>query len=89
MPVILFWPQYIFRFWCFQHGAAVFLYHPCAPAKEINAFKRIAKHCLHRRIITPYKELPPDSVGLNWHSKNFPEISSAIMSDVISSNMLD
>ena len=41
-----------------EHGAAAFLYDPCADQKEIDAFKSLAKSCLRRHIITPYKNLP-------------------------------
>jgi hypothetical protein len=41
-----------------EHGAAVFLYDPCADAEEIKYFKKLAKRCLRRHIITPYKSLP-------------------------------
>jgi hypothetical protein len=41
-----------------EHGAAVFLYDPCANKTEIEALKNIARKCLRRHIITPYKNLP-------------------------------
>ncbi|XP_030831549.1 uncharacterized protein LOC105441222 [Strongylocentrotus purpuratus] len=40
-----------------EHGAAVFLYHPCADMSEVTRFRRIARGCLRKHIITPYKEL--------------------------------
>lgn len=40
-----------------EHGAAVFLYHPCADEREVTRLRRIAKGCLRKHIITPYKEL--------------------------------
>lgn len=41
-----------------EHGAAVFLYNPCAPKDQIEKFKKLAKGCLRRHVITPYKKLP-------------------------------
>ncbi|CAG5114916.1 unnamed protein product [Candidula unifasciata] len=43
-----------------EHGAVVFLYHPCAEPSEIEKFKAVARDCLHRYILSPYKKLPPD-----------------------------
>lgn len=37
-----------------EHGAAVFLYHPCADLHQLDTFKTLAKTCLRRHIITPY-----------------------------------
>jgi hypothetical protein len=43
----------------FQYlGAATFLFDPCADFAQIVRFKRIAKSCLRKHIITPYKNLP-------------------------------
>lgn len=41
-----------------EHGAAAFLFNPCANGAEIEAFKNISKRCLRRHIITPYENLP-------------------------------
>lgn len=43
-----------------EHGAAAFLYNPCASKSEIKIFKQLAKSCLRRHIITPNKDLPID-----------------------------
>lgn len=43
-----------------EHGAVVFLYHPCANRDGIGLLKEIARLCLHRHIITPYRKLPRD-----------------------------
>ncbi|CAH1801481.1 unnamed protein product [Owenia fusiformis] len=41
-----------------EHGAANFLYHPCADKEQVEIFKHIAKSCLRRHVITPYRHLP-------------------------------
>ncbi|XP_072163671.1 uncharacterized protein [Diadema setosum] len=41
-----------------EHGAAVFLYHPCADLTEIEELKEIARSCLRKHIITPFRDLP-------------------------------
>ena len=46
---------------CSQRGAIVFRWHPGAPAQEIEAFRTIARDCLYKHVITPYKELPGDA----------------------------
>ncbi|XP_013380422.1 uncharacterized protein LOC106151617 [Lingula anatina] len=43
-----------------EHGAAVFLYHPCAEPGVIDLFKSIARSCLRKHIITPYRFLPEE-----------------------------
>ena len=43
-----------------EHGAAVFLYHPCADAKEIEEFKSLARTCLFRHIISPSRLVQPN-----------------------------
>lgn len=45
-----------------EHGAAVFLYNPCADEAEIGHLKSIAKSCLRRHVITPYKGLPKNEL---------------------------
>ncbi|CAF0893102.1 unnamed protein product [Brachionus calyciflorus] len=45
-----------------EHGAAAFLFNPCGDLKEIEKFKKMAKNCLRRHIITPYKQLPNDEL---------------------------
>ena len=40
-----------------EHGAAVFLYDPCASEIEIAKFKQLAKSCLRRHVITPSNSL--------------------------------
>jgi hypothetical protein len=54
-----------------EHGAAVFLYHPCADPEQINEFKAVAENCLRRRIVSPYQRLPPDMnfAILTWKCK--------------------
>ncbi|XP_033749062.1 uncharacterized protein LOC117333750 [Pecten maximus] len=37
-----------------EHGAAVFLYHPCADLHQLDIFRSLATTCLRRHIITPY-----------------------------------
>ena len=39
-------------------GAAAFLYNPCSDPREIEHFRSLAKNCLRRHIITPFKNLP-------------------------------
>jgi hypothetical protein len=41
-----------------QHGGVAFLYHPCADSGEVEKLKEIAKSCLRRYVITPYRLLP-------------------------------
>jgi hypothetical protein len=36
----------------------VFLYDPCADSAQIEYFKSLARSCLRRHIITPFKNLP-------------------------------
>lgn len=43
-----------------EHGAVVFLYHPCANRSEIDLLKEIADLCLRRHVTTPYRLLPRD-----------------------------
>lgn len=43
-----------------EHGAIVFLYHPCANKRQLNKFRKIVKGCLYRHIITAYEKLDPD-----------------------------
>lgn len=45
-----------------QKGAAAFLYNPCADPNEIESFKALAKGCLRRHVITPYKNLPENEL---------------------------
>ncbi|CAH1231293.1 Hypp377 [Branchiostoma lanceolatum] len=45
-----------------EHGAAVFLYHPCASSAQVQKLKRLARGCLRRHIITPYRKLEPTRV---------------------------
>ncbi|XP_061073922.1 tumor protein p53-inducible protein 13 [Conger conger] len=40
-----------------QHGATVFLYHPCAPASERVRLSVLAHSCLSDYVITPHYEL--------------------------------
>ncbi|KAI8502840.1 hypothetical protein Bbelb_195420 [Branchiostoma belcheri] len=42
-----------------EHGAAVFLYHPCASPAQVSKLKHLARGCLRRHIITPYRKLEP------------------------------
>jgi hypothetical protein len=39
-------------------GAAIFLFDPCGDQFEIETFKKLAKNCLRRHVITPYNKLP-------------------------------
>lgn len=41
-----------------EHGAAVFLYHPCVDKPQLDYFKEIAFNCLKKIIITPYRNVP-------------------------------
>lgn len=43
-----------------EHGAIVFLYHPCANQNIVDKLRTIVKNCLYRHIITPYKLLSPE-----------------------------
>jgi hypothetical protein len=43
-----------------EHGAATFLYNPCADHSEIHLFKNLAKKCLRRHILTPFVNLPDE-----------------------------
>ncbi|XP_055861958.1 uncharacterized protein LOC106050986 isoform X1 [Biomphalaria glabrata] len=54
-----------------EHGAVVFLYHPCADPDQILIFKTLARNCLWKHIITPSKLLPPDMnfALLTWTHK--------------------
>jgi Protein of unknown function (DUF3105) len=40
-----------------EHGAIVFLYHPCANKNLVEKLKRLVKSCLYRYLITPYRNL--------------------------------
>jgi len=40
-----------------EHGAVVFLFHPCAPAATIAHLRRLVNGCLRRHIITPSRRL--------------------------------
>lgn len=60
------WPRYGEYVYCppqrwvhsIEHGAVVFLYHPCADPIQVDLFKSIIRSCLRRHIITPYRNLP-------------------------------
>lgn len=54
-----------------EHGAIVFLYHPCADAGEIEKLRQIVKGCLRRHIITPYNKLTKTTpfALLSWGCK--------------------
>ncbi|BFZ05428.1 hypothetical protein BsWGS_08467 [Bradybaena similaris] len=54
-----------------EHGAVVFLYHPCADPSQIEQFKGVARSCMYRHIIAPYKKLPPEMnfALLAWRCK--------------------
>jgi hypothetical protein len=54
-----------------QHGAIVMLYHPCADPNQVGMLRRIVKGCLHRHVITPYKELPAETpfALMSWGCK--------------------
>lgn len=43
-----------------EHGSVVFLYHPCADRRQIKLLKKIARRCLRRHVITPYRTLSRD-----------------------------
>lgn len=38
------------------------MYNPCADPKEIEYFKKLAKGCLRRHVITPYNNLPENEL---------------------------
>ncbi|XP_063350271.1 uncharacterized protein tp53i13 [Pelmatolapia mariae] len=40
-----------------QHGAAVLLYHPCAPPRERQILSDLARSCLQSYIMTPHPQL--------------------------------
>lgn len=40
-----------------EHGAAVFLYHPCANPEQIDMLRNVATSCLWKHVITPYRHL--------------------------------
>jgi len=48
-----------------QHGAVVFLYHPCADPREVAELRRVVTSCLRRHIITPSRQLSRTQVGLD------------------------
>lgn len=54
-----------------EHGAVVFLYHPCANPEDVLLFKSVAKSCLWKHIISPYKKMPPEMnfALLAWKNK--------------------
>jgi hypothetical protein len=57
-----------------EHGAIVFLYHPCAPAEQIQALRDIARAQPNdadtanqfRWILTPYPNLPSSIAVVAW-----------------------
>lgn len=40
-----------------EHGAVVFMYHPCAPTKMVDKLRRVATTCLYRYIMTSFGNL--------------------------------
>ena len=46
-----------------QHGGAVFLYHPCARPEQIELLKSLARTCLRKHVVTPYRKMPVYQVG--------------------------
>lgn len=44
-----------------EHGAAVFLYHPCAEEDQVQYFKDIAFNCLKKIIVTPSSKVPKET----------------------------
>lgn len=40
-----------------EHGAVVFLYHPCAEPKEVEKLKQVVHSCIRRHVLTPYRHL--------------------------------
>lgn len=54
-----------------EHGAIVFLYHPCADSSEVDKMREVATGCLRKHIITPYKLLPPETpfAAVSWGCK--------------------
>lgn len=40
-----------------EHGAATFLYHPCADPVGIEIMKMMAKSCIRKHLITPYRNM--------------------------------
>ncbi len=57
--VVLYVNRYYYEL---QHGAAVFLYHPCADPGEVAKLKAVARSCIRKHVITPYRHLPEDQV---------------------------
>ncbi|PVD31266.1 hypothetical protein C0Q70_06678 [Pomacea canaliculata] len=66
-----------------EHGGIVFLYHPCADAKQVEQLREIAKGCLYKHIITPNKNLSLDTpyAALAWGCKLL--MSSVVPSRVV------
>ncbi|KAK7483378.1 hypothetical protein BaRGS_00025318 [Batillaria attramentaria] len=54
-----------------EHGAVVFLYHPCADQSDVEKMREVATSCLRKHIITPYKLLPPETpfAAVTWGCK--------------------
>ncbi len=52
-----------------EHGAATFLYNPCADHSEINLFKKLAKKRLRRHILTPFVNLPDECLRLSFRNE--------------------
>ncbi|XP_074641774.1 uncharacterized protein LOC141899402 [Tubulanus polymorphus] len=60
-----------------EHGAIVFLYHPCADPIEVDKFRKIVEKCLYRHVITPNRNLTHERpfALLSWG--NIVEMSHA------------
>ena len=41
-----------------QHGAIVFLYHPCADPGQVDVMRGVARQCLKRHVISPAHQIP-------------------------------
>ncbi|XP_005112043.1 uncharacterized protein LOC101848562 isoform X2 [Aplysia californica] len=66
-----------------EHGAIVFLYHPCADKGEVDLFRTVSNQCLRRHILSPYKEMPEgvNFVLLSWKCKLL--LSNADMEEMV------
>lgn len=64
----------------------MFLYHPCADPDQIEEFKAVARGCLRRHIISPYKKMPPEMnfALLTWKCKlTMSSVDVSLMVDFV------
>ncbi|XP_071790050.1 uncharacterized protein [Asterias amurensis] len=75
-----------------EHGAAVFLYHPCADPTEEAELKRIARSCLWKHIITPFRELSRETpfAVLTYGCKLIlPRVDDALIKEFLQDHALN